>query len=243
MSDLTSTSPSATDAVPDAQPSATTEAAGAGARRFRPLIGRRTAAGISVAGLVAAAILTSVASSAPASAAAGSPGLPSGQTTVSQTTSSSAGTMTIQVMDHRGRHGLKVASVTYSVSSAAAIKSPTLTFVFSPSGPLLVPPVPPRKLHRVPPRKLHRVLPRKLPLRVLVFTVNLKGPQTSFSGALPAKEIAALNQHGGLPGGYTLTVNLGSIIKKTKRGIAARILMQEGLVLNPVGIFVKLVHR
>lgn len=220
MSDLTSTSRLTADAVLDAQPS-NTQDVGHDAGWFRRVIARRSAVGISVAGLLATAILTSVAGSAPASAVAGSPGSP-GQNTVTQTTSSSTGTMTVQVKDHRGRRGLKVASVTYSGTLAAAIKRPTLTIIFAPSGPPFRPPV-----H-------HRMR-----LRIVVFHVNLKGPLTTFSGALPARVIASVNRNGGLQGGYTLNVNLGNIIKKTRRSITARLVMQEGIVLTPIAVLIQ----
>jgi hypothetical protein len=180
---------------------------------------RRSAGGLSVAGLIAAAILTSVVSSAPASAVAGSPASP-GQNTVTQTTSSSAGTMTVEVKDHRGRRGLTVATVTYTFTAAAAIKRPALNILFVPSVPPLV----------------HRRLANR---RIVAFHVNLKGPLTTFSGALPARVIAMVNRNGGLQGGYTLMANLASIIKKTRRSITASLVMQDGIVLTPVAIFVE----
>lgn len=219
VSDLTSTSRPATDAVLDGEPSATIQAADPDARWFRRMIARRSAAGLSVASLVAAAILTSVAGSAPASAVVGSPGSPS-QNTVTQTTSSSAGTMTVQVKDRRGRRGLTVASVTYSFTAAAAIKRPSFNIIFAPSGPPLV----------------HR--PR-VSRRIVVFHVNLKGPLTTFSGALPARVLAQVNKNGGLQGGYDLRVNLANIIKKTRRFITARLIMQEGIVLTPAAIVIQ----
>lgn len=129
--------------------------------------------------------------------------------------------MTVVVKDHRGRRGLTVASVTYTFTAAAAIKRPALTLIFLPSGPPFV----------------HR--PRRPPLRIVMFHVNLKGPLTTFSGALPARVIAEVNRNGGLQGSYSLMVNLANIIKKTRRSITARLVMQEGIVLSPVAIFVQ----
>lgn len=133
--------------------------------------------------------------------------------------------MTVQIKDHLGRRGLKVSSVTYTFTAAAVIKRPSLAVVFVPAGPQL-------------PR--HR---RRVNLRIVLFHVNLKGPLTSFSGSLPARVIAEVNRRGGLPGGYQLMVNLANIVKRTRRFIEARMVMQEGLVLTPAAIFVQRAPR
>jgi hypothetical protein len=198
-----------------------------GEKRRRTIV-QRSAAGLSVAGVSAAVILTGSAASS-ASAGAAPSAAPRGGNTLTETTSSAAGTMKIQVKYRNEPRGkIKLLAVTYSGDSKIAIRKPGLLFVFSPGNPLGPPPGPIR--HKKPWR-------RAVSPRILVFSVSVRaGHLHDFAGALPPRLIAAANRGGGFPARELLSVSLAALPRPKGHGptrISIHPVMQAGLILTP----------
>lgn len=193
-----------------------------GDRRRRRAIAQQSLGGLSVAGIAAAVIFAGAAAAPVAPAAAGA----TGGNTLTATTSSPTGDMTVQVKyRYEPRGKIKLLSVTYFGDSKVAAKKPSLIFVFGPANL----PGPPQMQHRSQWQsvKVHGFF---------FFFVSLRGADLhNFAGSLPARDIDATNRKGGLIGNETLSVTLASVVK-SKAGslqVQLRPVMQDGLVLTP----------
>jgi hypothetical protein len=98
-------------------------------RGRRRTITQRSVSGLSALGLGAAVLITGAAhhAAAPASPIAAARGV----TTLTETTSSAAGTMTVHVRYRPTRAGAELVAITYSGSSHASVRHPSLTFTLS----------------------------------------------------------------------------------------------------------------
>jgi hypothetical protein len=152
-------------------------------------------------------------------------GAPRGNT-LTETTSSPAGDMTVQVKyGYEARGKIKLLSVTYSGDSKVAVKKPTLIFMLGPAN------------LAGPPWKQYRNQSQSAKVHgFFLFFVSLRAADLhNFAGSLPARDINATNRKGGLIGNETLSVTLASVVK-SKAGslqVQVRPVMQDGLVLTP----------
>jgi hypothetical protein len=198
-------------------------------------MGLRGLVGLTAVGATAAVVITATASAVPASAGTHPQGHANALT---ETTSSSAGNMTVKVSYTTGPRGrIKVGSVSYAGDSNKKVKSPVLTFMFGPAFP-----VPVSRGSKAPsiaefkgPRTIHAV--------ALAIVIRIKPSELKdFSGSLPARLFKGINRHGGLLGGETLTASLahGQFAKKAKFrkqrkpiNVIFQPVMQTGMILNP----------
>jgi hypothetical protein len=194
-----------------------------GQQRRRRAMARRLAGGVSVAGLAGVMIVTGVAGGAPAGPAAS--GTAHGVLTVTQTASSAAGTMTVQVKYRNPRRArIMPLSVTFSGTSAVAVRRPAVVVVFGQPMPTL----PPSKAAPPDPSTANRRP------RMFIFVISLRpNGLRQFSGTLPRRDIRAINHAGGLPVNDTALITLATKIRVTPRTVALRPLMQDGLILTP----------
>lgn len=195
-----------------------------GDRRRRRAVAWRSAGGMSVAGIAAAVIFTGAAGSAPARPAAS--GAARGVTTLTETTSSAAGTMTVQVKYVKPRRGkITPLSVTFSGTSKVAVKRPAEVFVFGQA----VPSLPPR-LQVLPGTS---VATGQRPRTWIIIVVNLRpNGLHNFSGSLPRRDIREINQHGGLAVNDTALITLASKVHVSRRTIELLPLIPAGLILR-----------
>ncbi len=191
-------------------------------------IGRRGLVGLSAAGATAAVIITAAASGAPASAAAGA--AQAHTNALTETTSSSAGNMTVKATYATGKRGrIKLESVSYvGESSKKGFKHPVLIFTLGPGGPFTL--------------RYQKGKPVRAHFPAFQVILRLKPSELGdFSGTLSAKILASVNRHGGLVGGETLNVSLAhgkfpkAPVKKGHRQVHFTIqeIMQVGMILNP----------
>lgn len=227
MSDLTSELQAMADnAARQARPLAAADVIRRGDRRRRRTIAQQSLGGLSVASVAAVAIFAGVAGGVPVAPASSSGATPAGHT-LTETTSSRAGDMTIQAKYRYEPHGrIKLLSVTYSGDAQVAVRKPSLLFEFGSGNPQGTPPATNRQ-----PRQ-----PTKLRGYVFLFFVNLRSAALhDFTGSLPVRDIAFLNKNGGLSGGETLSVTLSSRVKPTApagKQVSLRPVMQDDFVLT-----------
>jgi hypothetical protein len=194
-----------------------------GSRRRARSAAQKSMAVLSAAGVTAAIILTGAASSPPAPAAAGT--LPGGNT-LTETTSSPAGTMTVQVRYHYEPGGkIRVVSVTCSGHAVVVVPKPALLVVIGPPN-----------LPGSPPAASNRTQWQNVSLRTYVFSISLRlGTGGEFTGSLSARDISIIRHHGGLPGNETLAVTLASRSGRSAtvaKQVSIRPIMQDDLVLT-----------
>jgi hypothetical protein len=196
-------------------------------------IGARGLIGMSAIGATAAVVLTAAASGAPATAGTHPLGHRNGLT---ETTSSSAGNMTIKATYTTGPRGrIKLGAVSYVGDSSKSIKKPVLLFTLGPAFPVAV-------TRRAPAPGEEQFKVRNIRVPAFFFVLRLKpGELKDFSGTLPARFLRSVNRHGGLLGGETLTVSLArgqfSRVKVHSGHKSVSVFfqpaMQAGMILNP----------
>jgi hypothetical protein len=209
----------AADAASRATPAALADVIRRGNRRRRRVIGQRVAGGLSVLGLSAAVLVTGAVHgpAGPASPSAGAR-----VTALTETTSSVAGKMTIQVRYRpAARHGIgsRLLSITYSGSSDASARHPVLVFMLTEplNGACSV------KVHGHGQPKGNGCRPP------IVRTITLKLSRSElghFTGSVPVRPL----DHGKPVPSGTLTASLGD---QDQHQVS--VLMQEGLILGPAG--------
>jgi|HubBroStandDraft_1064217.scaffolds.fasta_scaffold07267_6 hypothetical protein len=122
----------ADDAARQARPAAVADVIRRGNRRRHSAIAQRSIGGLSLAGIAVAAILTGTARSTPAAPAAGAATASSTQT-LTETTSSTAGNLTVVVRYRdKPRGKLDILSVNFSGHSHVKVKNAVLAITFRP---------------------------------------------------------------------------------------------------------------
>jgi hypothetical protein len=221
MSDLTTElRRMAEDAARQARPAAVADVIRRGQRRRKRTIAQQSLGGLSAVGIGAAVIFT--VGGAPAVPAA-SPTLAAGSSiTLKQTTSSSAGTMTIQVKYQPQAHGrIKLLSVGFSGHAKEAARHPAFIVKLTPGA---------SQASTRPSGSAGSA--GLLPPHVFFFPIMLRpGEQHAFSGSLPASDIASTKSNEGLVDGELMQTVFGSVT--TIGGSKARVHteLQEFLIL------------
>jgi hypothetical protein len=202
------------DSAYRARPVAVAEVIRRGNRRRSRSIVQRSIGGLSVAGVSAALIFTGTASGQGGTAAA-SGAAPTG-TTLTQTVTSPAGSMTIDVKyQAAGKGKLKLDSLAFSGNAKTRARHAVVILRVGPS---------------LPPA----VGPRKIRGNVVIFSINLNKAH-SFSGSTPRKLIAAINQHLTSNDPLTMTVVSTVLPKKPslpKRTVRLHQLLTLGTILS-----------
>jgi hypothetical protein len=191
MSDLTDEMRQlASDGATYARPLAAAEVIRRGNRRHTRTIAQRSIGGLSAVGLGAAVLFTGV-THHPASNPAASGAAAAGRTvTVTVTTSSAAGTISMQIKYRNlPTKKIKVESLTYSGDSKRTVKNATLIFAF---GPGLNPGNP-------------------SPLPILFFLSLPPNHGHHFSGSIPAKFLRTVDKNGLLPVNGAARIELENI--------------------------------
>ena len=218
--------------------------AAGGSRRLS--IVRRSAAGLSVAGIATAVILTGTAASSAAPNTVKAPAAARNATTLDGGTASSAGKMTVIVTDVRRRGGaLTLTSVRYAGGATVTAKNPALILTIAPAGPCLgarrTAAIASASLAAGGPKPVRCPGPGRRHERILILAIRLRlHTLASFSGKLPASIIKSINAHGGIPAGELLTTTLASITTSKShhhRVIQAREYMQVGILVSPGRFF------
>jgi hypothetical protein len=202
----------AADAASRATPAAITDVIRRGNRRRRRTMAQRSAGGLSVLGLSAAVLITGAAHQP---AAPASPTAAAGVTTLTETTSSATGTMTIRVRYRSVPSGwARLLSITYSGSARASAPRPALVLTLRP-------------LSSAPARRLYGV------------SVAIRLSQSElghFTGSVPLRLLRQLDK--GKPVSGTLIAVLGgpfspaNHVKKHVSPPPFRELATEGLIVG-----------
>ena len=213
----------AADAASRANPAAITDVIRRGNRWRRRTIAQRSVGGLTVLGLGAAVFVTGVAHgpAAPASSSG-----TDGVTTLTETTSSSAGTMTIQVKYRpaaRNLTGVRLLSITYSGSAHARPQHPVLVFTLAESGAGRYCPITAKRCS-VTLKKRKRGSPA---VGVTIVLKLNRSELSHFTGSVPPRRL----DHSKPVQASTLTAALGDQVS-THWVQAVSISMQEGLTLG-----------
>ncbi len=183
------------DAAHQARPLAVTEVIRRGNRRRKRSIAQRSLAGLSVAGLGAALILTGNVGGQNAPAAA-SGTAQAGGTTLTQTTTTPAGSLTVDVKYRAvSKTKIKLQSLTFTGSTKAAVKKARLIIEIGASSGVVRPPT-----SRVPGAVSQ-------PVSYLIIAIH-PNKAHGFSGSLTKKVLAAVDRKAGIEGNAQLTMTL-----------------------------------
>jgi hypothetical protein len=198
-----------------ARPMAVAEVIHRGNRRRSRSIVQRSIGGLSVVGVSAALIFTGTASGQGGTAAA-SGAAPAG-TTLTQTVTSPAGSMTIDVRyQAAGKGKIKLDSFAFSGNAKTSAKHAVLILRIGP----IVPPA---------------VGPRKSPGNVVIFSIHLD-KNHSFSGSTPRKLIVTINKHLTRNDPLSMTLATSTVFPKKpslpKRTVRLHPLLTLGTILS-----------
>jgi hypothetical protein len=208
MSDLNSQLRQAADeAAGQARPMAVADVISRGNRRRQRVIAQRSLSGLSAVGIGAAFIFTGGASSAPAPEA-GSAGH---VITVTETTSSAAGKMSVVIKYADRPHGrISISSLAFSAHSNTVIKHAFLEITLTPS---------------VTGHKAHG-------LGAIIALSSPSEDRRNFTGSVPQKAFSPLNKGNGLTSGLQVVVSVISNRNRKRISLPTRPVLQEGVVLN-----------
>jgi hypothetical protein len=199
-----------------ARPPAVADIITRGNRRRARSTAQKSLAALSAVGITAAVILTGAASSSPPSAAAA--GTLVGGNTLTETTSSAAGTMTITVKYRYEPAKVQLVSVACSGHAATAVRRLSLVVMIGQSS--LPPPTATSSGHS--------------PSSYVFFVRLIRGSGGKFTGSMPAHDISIIRR-GDLADGDVLSVMLVHTFQSaatSQVSISFRPIMQDALILT-----------
>jgi hypothetical protein len=208
-----------------------------GDRLRRRTVAQWSVGGLSAAGITVAVLLASGGAGVHGVAADGGA---TASNALTQTTSSAAGRMTVNVTYRNAGHGkITLVSVTCAGDATATVTKPVLIFSLTSSATLVSQPGS---------KPGHQGLPRVTADSTFVVRLRPSG-LSDFTASLPASFLASVRRDGDLTAGETLTVTLGQRLvswnsprlwswtpaTRSGGGTSLRPAIQAGLVLTGVG--------